>query len=325
MSRARVAVLKVISRQLSVTAAAAEYGYSRQHLHRLVARYKAGLEAVEARSRRPLSNPRATEGKVRDFIVKTRLELTAAGWDAGPVTIAWHLEQAGLHVPSASTTRRILHAAGLVAPEPRKRPRSSCLRFAAAQPNECWQSDFTRWALAGGGDAEIINWLEATPATCSPPGPRSPARSSSTHSCRPATPTGSPHQPSLIFNGRVCTARFGSGRNAFECLLGALGITQKNGQPFHPQTQGKGERFHQTQKRWLAGSRPPRPWRTCSSSSTSSASTTTSTAPTGQCTALSPARPTGHGPRPDPAAPRTITTGRRCAAARPGRGRRNPP
>jgi transposase len=117
MSRARVAVLKVISREMSVTAAAAEYGYSRQHLHRLVARYKAGgLEAVEPRSRRPLSSPRATEAKVRDFIVRTRLELTAAGWDAGPVTIAWHLEQAGLYVPSTSTIRRVLHAAGLVTP-----------------------------------------------------------------------------------------------------------------------------------------------------------------------------------------------------------------
>lgn len=37
MSRARVAVLKVVSRQLSATDAAAEYGYSRRHLHRLLA------------------------------------------------------------------------------------------------------------------------------------------------------------------------------------------------------------------------------------------------------------------------------------------------
>ena len=101
MSRARVAVLKVISKQLSVTDAAAEYGYSRQHLHRLMARYRAGgLDAVQPRSRKPLSNPQATEGKVCDFIVRTRLELTAADWDAGPHTIAWHLERAGLHVPS---------------------------------------------------------------------------------------------------------------------------------------------------------------------------------------------------------------------------------
>ena len=31
-----------------------------------------------------------------------------------------------------------------------------------------------------------------------------------------------------------------------------LGVTQKNGRPWHPQTQGKIERFHQTLKRWLA-------------------------------------------------------------------------
>ena len=57
-------------------------------------------------------------------------------------------------------------------------------------------------------------------------------------------------------NGRVYTARFGGGRNAFEYLLAALGITQKNGHPGHPQTQGKIERFHQTLKRWLA-QQPP--------------------------------------------------------------------
>jgi transposase InsO family protein len=257
MSRARVAVLKVISKELSVTAAAAEYGYSRQHLHRLVARYKeGGLDAVEARSRRPLGNRIATDEKVRDFIIRTRLELTAAGWDAGPVTIGWHLEQAGMHVPSTSTIRRILHAAALVTPEPRKRPRSSYLRFEAAQPNECWQSDFTHWALAGGADAEIINWLDDHSRYllgCSAHAPVTGKvvvdtflQASNTHGLPAST---------LTDNGRVYTARFGGGRNAFEYLLAALGIVQKNGHPFHPQTQGKVERFHQTQKRWL-GAQP---------------------------------------------------------------------
>ena len=36
MSKARVAVLKVVTKELTVTAAA-QYGYSRQHLHRLLA------------------------------------------------------------------------------------------------------------------------------------------------------------------------------------------------------------------------------------------------------------------------------------------------
>ena len=43
----------------------------------------------------------------------------------------------------------------------------------------------------------------------------------------------------LTDNGRACTARFGGGRNAFEYLLAALGITQKNGQPFHPRPRAR--------------------------------------------------------------------------------------
>ena len=42
MSRARVAVLQVVSKQLSITEAAAEYGFSRRHLHRLLVRYRQG-------------------------------------------------------------------------------------------------------------------------------------------------------------------------------------------------------------------------------------------------------------------------------------------
>jgi hypothetical protein len=61
-----------------------------------------------------------------------------------------------------------------------------------------------------------------------------------------------PPASTLTDNGMIYTARFVGGRNAFEYLLPILGIRQKNGSPGHPQTQGKIERFHQTQKRWLA-------------------------------------------------------------------------
>jgi transposase InsO family protein len=258
MSKARVAVLKVITKELTVTAAAAKYGYSRQHLHRLIARYKAGgLEALEPRSRRPQSNSAATPDAVRERIVELRLQLTKAGLDAGPVTIAWHLEQEGHRPPAVSTIRRILHAAGLVVPEPRKRPRSSYRRFAAAQPNECWQSDFTHWRLADGTDVEILNWLDdhsryllgctAHDRVTGDIVVNEFLNAANTHGLPAST---------LTDNGRVYTARFGGGKNAFEYLLAALRITQKNGHANHPQTQGKVERFHQTQKQWLA-QQPP--------------------------------------------------------------------
>ena len=77
MSRARVAVLKVLADQLSVTAAAAEYGISRRHLHRLLVAYQeGGLDALEPRSRRPRTNAAATSVLVRERVIALRAQLT---------------------------------------------------------------------------------------------------------------------------------------------------------------------------------------------------------------------------------------------------------
>jgi transposase len=161
MSKARVVVLEVVSGNLSVTAAARGYGMSRQHIYRLLARYRqGGLDAVDPRSRRPASNPRAVSAEVIAAIVLLREKLTAEGLDAGPITLQHHLAKQGLSVPATSTIRRILGHHGLITPAPCKRPKSSYRRFAAELPNECWQSDFTHWNLADGSDIEILNWLD---------------------------------------------------------------------------------------------------------------------------------------------------------------------
>jgi transposase InsO family protein len=257
VSKQRVAVLKVLVNQLTVTAAAAEYGISRRQLQRLLARARAdGIDAIEPRSRRPHSNSAATSAEVRARIIQLRRTLTANGDDAGPVTIAWHLEREGLHIPSTSTIRRILRDAGLVVPEPRKRPKNSYIRFEAAQPNETWQSDFTHWRLADGTDVEILTWLDdhsrfliAATAHAPVDGP------AVVDAFIAATDQHGVPASTLTDNGSVYTSRFTGGRNAFEYLLPLLGVTQKNGRPGHPTTQGKVERFHQTQKRWL-GARP---------------------------------------------------------------------
>ena len=56
----------------------------------------------------------------------------------------------------------------------------------------------------------------------------------------------------LTDNGVVFTgAPRGGGRCAIEVELDALGIRYHHSTPYHPQTCGKVERFHQTEKRWL--------------------------------------------------------------------------
>jgi transposase InsO family protein len=171
----------------------------------------------------------------------------------GPVSIAARLQQEGVRPPAFSTIRRILTGTGLITPAPKKRPKSSYRRFQADQPNECWQSDFTHWQLADGTGVEISNWLDdhsrylLASLACR----RVTGQTVITTFLATVDRYGAP-QSTLTDNGSVYTSRFTSGRNGFEYLLASLGITQKNGHPGHPQTQGKIERFHQTLKRWLA-------------------------------------------------------------------------
>jgi transposase InsO family protein len=253
MSKAKIIVLSVVHQGLSKAEVARKYDVSWQWVHTLVQRYRTeGETAFKARSTRPHSNPNATEAVVRDLIIALRHELSAQGLDAGPVTLAWHLNNRGLKVPSTSTIRRILTDAGLITAEPKKRPKNSLQRFQADQPNECWQSDFTHWILSDGTDVEILNWLDDHSRyllACTVF-----KRVTGDHVIDTFAHTLNifgPPAETLTDNGSVYTSRFTGGKNAFEYLLATLGINQKNGHPGHPQTQGKIERFHQTLKKWL--------------------------------------------------------------------------
>jgi hypothetical protein len=136
-------------------------GVARSWVCALLARYQAeGEAAFEPRSRRPKTSPSAISPDTVELIIWLRKELAGQGLDAGPQTIAWHLEHHHqLKVPAA-TISRYLSRQGLVTPDPSKRPRSSCIRFQAEMPNECWQSDFTHYPLASGTDTEILTWLD---------------------------------------------------------------------------------------------------------------------------------------------------------------------
>ena len=156
---------------------------------------------------------------------------------------------------------RCLARAGLVAPQPRKRPRSSWTRFAAEQPNELWQSDFTHHPLAGGRDAEILAWIDDHSRYVLSLTAHTPVTGQDVVAAfRAACAAHGAPAATLTDNGLVFTTRLlpSSPANALEQELAALGVTRKNGKPNHPQTQGKVERFHQTLKRWLAR-QPPAP------------------------------------------------------------------
>ena len=161
MSKARLVITAVVIEGRSQGEVARAYGVSQGWVSRLVARYRAeGAAAFEPRSRRPRSSPAAISPGTVDLIIALRKELAGQGLDAGPDTIGWHLEHRHRVRVSAATISRYLARAGLVTPDPAKRPRSSYLRFEAELPNECWQADFTHWQLADGTGSEILCWLD---------------------------------------------------------------------------------------------------------------------------------------------------------------------
>jgi len=264
MTLNRLLITSVVVENRPVRDVAAQYGVSQSWLYELLARYRAeGETAFEPHSRRPHKVPTTTPTETVDLIIELREKLTAVGLDAGPDTIKWHLEHHHSVVVSRATISRYLAKAGLVVPEPKKKPKSSYIRFAAEMPNECWQSDFTHYRLIKadgrpGADTEILTWLDdcsryalSVTAHHRVTGPivLSTFRETVAEHGIPAS--------TLTDNGMVFTTRLSQGkkgagtRNGFETELRRLGIVQKNGRPNHPTTQGKVERFQQTMKKWL--------------------------------------------------------------------------
>jgi transposase InsO family protein len=263
VSKARLIITAITIQGLSQAEAARTYGVSPGWVSKLMARWRAeGDAALEPRSRRPRTTPNAIDDRTVELIVQLREKLTGKGLDAGAHTIAWHLQHHHNTVVSPATIWRTLKRHGLITPEPKKRPKSSYVRFEAALPNQCWQSDVTHYRLREGSTSEILTWLDdctrfalsvtAHPAVTTPIVVATFRASTEKHG-NPAS--------TLTDNGMIFTVKHSGygrrgGRNAFETELRARNIVQKNGSPSHPQTQGKVERFQQTMKNWLRAQTP---------------------------------------------------------------------
>jgi len=134
MSKSNAIVLSVVQRGLSSDEAARKFRVSKRRVNKLLVKYRSGgLAALKPLSQRPLTAPNKTPQSLEDQIVRLRLELKEQGFDAGPASIAPRLKLAGRQPPAISTISRILHKHPLIIPQPRKRPRSSYIRFEASQ------------------------------------------------------------------------------------------------------------------------------------------------------------------------------------------------
>ena len=253
MDRARYAVDAVVIEGRSLRSVASSLDMSKSWVGKQVALFHAGgYDALVPLSRAPHRRPSQTPVELENEIVTLRKQLDEEGLDAGPLTIQYHLRQRHGDAPGRSTIHRVLSRRGFVTPQPQKRPRTSWTRFESCLPNETWQADMTHWALADGTNVEILDFIDdySRMVTAAVVLPVTTAADVVAAFYQGASTWGFPASM-LTDNGCIFTAQFRNGRCGFETELATLGITIKHGKPYHPQTQGKIERFHQTLKRWL--------------------------------------------------------------------------
>lgn len=238
----------------TVSRFAAEQRVSRDWIHEVRRRLAAeGLEAaLLPRSRAPRRSPQRVDPVIAEMACAIRLELTADGWDAGPISVAARMQARGVKPPSPATLARIFSRAGLVTPQPQKRPRSSLHRFVYPQPNACWQLDafFTRlqdWSTAAVFQVtdDHSRYALASRAANGENG------TDALEVVRLAIARHGVPQRLLTDNGSAFNLTRRGLSTALTVHLAALGVEAITGRPGHPGTQGKNERHHRTTRTWL--------------------------------------------------------------------------
>ena len=239
---------------VNVAAFCRDHSVSRDRFYTIRRRYEAEGEAgLAPRSRAPHTVANRTPLMVEDLIVAWRKQLADDGLDAGPETIKWHLDVSGVEAPHVSTIWRILTRRGFIIPDPAKAPNRTWKRFVAASANEMWQTDATHTELADGTDVDVVNIIDDHSRTCV----RAHAVDGSTTGTDAwdafVQAVGTYGIPAWLLsdNGPPFTSKL------FTNNLAALQVNTTNSRPFHPQTCGKVERFHQTLKKWLAARPKP--------------------------------------------------------------------
>jgi transposase InsO family protein len=233
---------------------AAAHDVSASWLFKLLRRYRLeGPEGLEPRSRRPRRSPTRIADLFEEEIVAIHKELAGDGLDAGAETVHYHLAERHRQPPSVSTVFRVLKARGFVTFQPQKRPKSSFIRFVADLPNECWQADMTHVELDTGEAYEVLNMIDDHSRLCvASRAIRVVKATDVVRVLHKAAGTWGYPASFLSDNGLIfSTQRHHQVAGVTEQELFSLGIEGKHSRPYHPQTCGKVERFHQTMKKFL--------------------------------------------------------------------------
>ena len=224
------------------------FGISPKTGYALLARYALeGAAACAPRSRRPHSSPARTSPETEQAVTALRSQHPA--W--GGRKIAQRLADLGMDpTPPPSTITAILHRHGLITPAATVAAQH-WQRFEHDAPNSLWQIDFKGYFETAGGKCHPLTLLDdhsrfsLALQACAPPDTPSVRG----HLTEVFERYGMPLRINADNGGP-----WGSPRQAGHTLselaiwLIRLGIRVSHSAPYHPQTNGKIERFHRSLK-----------------------------------------------------------------------------
>ncbi len=245
----------------NVSALCRQFGVSRTNAYKWLDRYQAsGVAGLVDRSRRPHRSPGRTSAAMETRIVRLRHAHPAWG---GEKIAAVLIRQGAAGVPSLRTVQSILKRQGLIDPAQAVAHRRY-QRFEHPEPNDLAQMDYKGSFAIGAGRCHPLTVLDDHSRFVL-----------LLHACANETTQtvrtlliatfrryGLPRRM-LMDNG----SPWGDDRDhpwtPLTVWLLRLGIAVSHGRPYHPQTQGKIERFHRTLKAEALAGRCFRDLREC--------------------------------------------------------------
>lgn len=219
------------------------FGVSRKTGYKWLARFRAH-QSLDDRSRRPAHCPGQTRPELERQVVQLRQAHPA--WGARKIHARLRaLGQSDL--PAPSTITDILRRHGLIDPQEALK-HVPWIRFEHPHPNDLWQMDFKgQFPLVRGGVCFPLTVLDDHSRFALALRACGDQKAATVQEqltgvfrryglpCRIITDNGSPW-------GCDAEHRY----TFFSAWLIRLGIAVSHGRPYHPQTQGKDERFHRT-------------------------------------------------------------------------------
>ena len=222
------------------------FGISRKTGNKWLKRYReGGAEALADRSRRPRKSPRRTAESTERQV----LELRDAHPAWGGRKLEARLKAKGvIEVPSASTITAILRRHNRLDPE-QSAKHTAFQRFEHEAPNVLWQMDFKGHFETASGRCNPLTILDdhSRYSLCLEACANQQATTVQTVLSRVFERYGLPERI-LCDNGAPWGDDADSPHTRLTVWLIRLGVKISHGRPYHPQTQGKEERFHRTLK-----------------------------------------------------------------------------